>query len=311
MDQLPDDGRRKVFRKLLGLAALGITGALVSQAKTGILPEVHAASVTTSAGSGSNTSGYLSFFTSSSDIENSNIVYWPSPGYLAIGPFGYVPSQPNAALSFGSAYNTAGSGATNLIYLYEGAGSAKYGLGISTGELRIYCGADLTTNRIVFGKFDGSVFTELMHINNSGNVGIGTSTPSVALDVAGEAHATDFVATSDMRFKEEVAPIDNTLDKVMRLQGVYFKWNQSYREVLKGSNTNRRQVGVIAQQVREVLPEVVSALGDESGGGYLGVDCSRLTAVTIEAMKEQQKQIQQLLERISTLEGHVKRLTSS
>ena len=306
MNQSSDDGRRKVFRKLLSLAALGITGALVSQAGTGILPEVHAASVTTTAGSGNSTSGYLSFFTSSSDIENSNIVYYPSPGYLAIGPFGYAPSTPNAALSFGSAFNLP---ATNLIYLYDQPG-AKYGFGVAEAELQIYCSPNFP-NHISFGQFDGSTFKEFMRISASGNVGIGTSTPSVALDVAGEAHATDFVATSDMRFKEEVAPIDNALDKVMRLQGVYFKWNQRYREVLKGSNTKRRQVGVIAQQVREVLPEVVSEWGDESGGGYLGVDCSRLTAVTIEAMKEQQKQIQQLLERISTLEGHIKRLTSS
>jgi ribosomal protein S15P/S13E len=288
---------------------LGITGALVSQA-TSLLPEVHAASVNTTGGSGSGTMGYLSYFTSSSDIENSNIVYYPSPGLLAIGPFGYVPSTPNAALSFGSSFNTSGSGATNLIYLFDGAGAAKYGLGISTGELRIYCGADLSTNRIVFGKFDGSTFTEWMRVNNSGYVGIGTTTPSVALDVAGEAHAADFVATSDMRFKEEVVPIDNALDKVLRLQGVYFKWNQRYRDTLKGSNTNRRQIGVVAQQVVEVIPEVVSGWNDQEDE-YLAVDCGRLTAVTIEAVKEQQKQIRNLLERISTLEEHVKKLTSS
>ena len=148
-------------------------------------------------------------------------------------------------------------------------------------------------------------------VDPSGNFGIGTPSPTVRLDVAGEAHATDFVATSDMRFKEEVAPIDGALDKVLRLQGVYFKWNRTYRDVLKRSDTSRRRVGVIAQQVREVLPEVVSEWGDRNGGGYLAVDCGRLTAVTIEAIKEQQRQIEQLRERISTLEGYVKRLTSN
>jgi len=297
------NGRRKLFNKLLGLAALGITGALVSQVS--LLPEVHAGSVSTSSGSGSSTSGYLSFFTSSSDIENSNIVYYPGPGYLAIGPFGYAPSTPNAALSFGASYNYP---ATNLIYLLDQP-SAKYGFGVAEAELQVYCAPGLA-NHISFGTYDGTTFTELMRINTTGNVGIGTSTPSVALDVAGEAHATDFVATSDMRLKEEVAPIDNALDKVMRLQGVYFKWNQSYRNMLKGSNTNRRQIGVIAQQVREVIPEVVSEWSDEDEG-YLAVDCGRLTAVTIEAVKEQQKQIEQLLQRISTLEGQLKRVMSS
>jgi hypothetical protein len=148
-------------------------------------------------------------------------------------------------------------------------------------------------------------------VDANGNFGIGTNVPKVRLDVAGEAHATDFVATSDMRFKEEVRPIDNALDKVLRLQGVYFKWNHRYRDVLKRSNTKSRQVGVIAQQVREVLPEVVSEWGDESGNGYLGVDCSRLVAVTIEAMKEQQNQIQRLQNRISMLEDTLKRSASS
>jgi hypothetical protein len=301
-----DHARRNLFHKLVAAAALGITGALVAQANTGILPEVHASSVSTTGGTGNSTSGYLSYFTSSSDIENSNIVYYPSNGFLAVGPFGYAPTTPNAALSFGSAFNLP---ATNLIYLYDQPG-AKYGFGVAEAELQIYCAPNIT-NHISFGTFDGTNFAELMRISGAGKVGIGTSTPSVALDVAGEAHATDFVATSDMRFKEEIAPIDDALDKVMRLQGVYFKWNHRYRDVLKRSDSKRRQVGVIAQQVREVLPEVVSEWSDEGAEDYLAVDCGRLVAVTIEAVKEQQKQIRQLLERISILEGNKQRSTSS
>jgi hypothetical protein len=72
------------------------------------------------------------------------------------------------------------------------------------------------------------------------------------LDVAGQVHATGFPTSSDMRFKEDIHPIDNALDKVLRLNGVYFKWNQLHRETLKRSSAlTSRQVGLIAQQVRE------------------------------------------------------------
>ena len=166
-----------------------------------------------------------------------------------------------------------------------------------------------------------TVDIQRMIITNTGNVGIGTSSPAYKLDVAGPVHATSFPTSSDMRFKEDITPIDNALDKVLQLQGVYFKWNQLHRETLKRSSTlTSRQVGLIAQQVREVLPEVVSEWADQGADDYLAVDYSRLVAITIEAMKElatrnseqqtqvseQQSTIQQLLERIAALEQKMK-----
>jgi hypothetical protein len=148
-------------------------------------------------------------------------------------------------------------------------------------------------------------------MTSGGNVGIGTSGPGYRLDVAGQVHATGFPTSSDLRFKEDITPVDNALDKVLRLNGVYFKWNQLHREVLKRSNTKTRQVGLIAQQVREVVPEIVSEWADQGAEDYLAVDYNRLVAIMIEAMKEQQTQIteqqstiEQLLRRIANLEGN-------
>jgi hypothetical protein len=156
---------------------------------------------------------------------------------------------------------------------------------------------------------------ERMRITGSGNVGIGTASPAYMLDVAGSVHATSFPTSSDMRFKEDVTPIDNALDKILSLTGIYFKWNHLHREVLKRDNTKDRQVGLIAQQVREVLPEVVSEWADQGSDEYLAVDYNRLVAVLIQAVKEQQEEFrnenEKLRERIAILERTVKQLAAS
>jgi hypothetical protein len=135
--------------------------------------------------------------------------------------------------------------------------------------------------------WDGTSDHFWFNVQQNGNVGIGTLTPAYTLDVAGQVHATGFPTSSDVRFKEDIHPIDNALGKVLRLNGVYFKWNRLHRETLKRSNgLTSRQVGLIAQQVREVVPELVSEWADEGAEDYLAVDYSRLNALTIEAIKQ-------------------------
>jgi FtsZ-binding cell division protein ZapB len=107
---------------------------------------------------------------------------------------------------------------------------------------------------------------------------------------------------------------------------VYFKWNRLHRETLKRSNgLTCRQVGLIAQQVRDVVPELVSEWADEGAEDYLAVDYSRLNALTIEAIKQQHRTIEQqqktierheaenkaMREEIRTLQETVRRLAAS
>jgi hypothetical protein len=90
---------------------------------------------------------------------------------------------------------------------------------------------------------------------------------------------------------------------VLRLNGVYFKWNALHRETLKRStNLTSRQVGLIAQQVKDVVPELVSEWADKGAENYLAVDYSRLSALTIEAIKELAEQNARLRGRIEVLE---------
>ncbi len=112
-------------------------------------------------------------------------------------------------------------------------------------------------------------------------VGIGTTTPGFALDVAGEAHASDFLVSSDERLKTDVAKLTNVLEKLEKIRGVSFEWNEAYES--QGRSTGHREIGVIAQEVETVFPELVTSSGDE---GFRTVSYSRLTAILVEAIKE-------------------------
>lgn len=118
---------------------------------------------------------------------------------------------------------------------------------------------------------------------------------------------------SDRRYKQAVVPIIGALAKVSALEGVRYSWRTS--EFPDRHFQEGRQIGLIAQDVEKVVPEVVNTHED----GYKGVDYSKLTAVLIEATKEQQsiideqdariakqqEQIDALLERVTALEKSV------
>ena len=116
----------------------------------------------------------------------------------------------------------------------------------------------------------------------TGGVGI-----SGALNVGGDVVA---YASSDERLKDNIELISNPIEKVQSLKGVTWNWNDNADE-LQQSLPN---VGVIAQDVEKVLPELVT----DRDNGYKGVDYAKLTGLLIEAIKEQQKQIDDLKSQI-------------
>ena len=102
-------------------------------------------------------------------------------------------------------------------------------------------------------------------------------------------------AVSDVSFKKEIRPLTSSLEKVSSLQGVSYEWKtEEYPE--KGF-TKERQIGLIAQEVEPLLPELVHT--DKEGKKSLSYD--KLTAVLVEAIKEQQKEIEELRSMIKEL----------
>jgi hypothetical protein len=109
---------------------------------------------------------------------------------------------------------------------------------------------------------------------------------------------------SDERLKDNVSTIENPLDKIKALRGVEYDWNS-------GSRKGKHDLGLIAQEVEEVLPHIVHEHemplmdGAEDGVTYKTVDYEKMVAVLIEGMKEQQSQIDSLKSEINELKGRV------
>ncbi len=139
-------------------------------------------------------------------------------------------------------------------------------------------------------------------ITPSGNVGIGNSTPSYKLQVGNPGDGTSAIANawntfSDVRFKEDITNITNALSLVERLRGVRFRWK----------NTSREDIGLVAQEVENIIPEVVY----EDANGYKSVAYDKLVAVLIEAIKEQQKIINKQEKEIKALQKELGLLNQS
>jgi hypothetical protein len=89
-------------------------------------------------------------------------------------------------------------------------------------------------------------------------------------------------STSDQRLKKNIETIPQALEKVLSLRGVTFNW--------KDSSMPRRMMGMIAQEVKRVVPELVF---QNERDGYYGINYGETTGLLIEAIKEQQKMIQE------------------
>ena len=138
---------------------------------------------------------------------------------------------------------------------------------------------------------------KLLGVDNDDNVqmgslGIGTA----ASGTAGEIRATDNITgyySSDSRLKENITNIPNALDRVSKLKGVRFDWCEEYIKERGGEDgyfIKKHDTGLIAQDVLQVLPEVVR----EKKDGYLGVQYDKLVGLLVEAIKELRKEVNEL-----------------
>ena len=190
------------------------------------------------------------------------------------------------------------TGGANNAYLYSTGKDFVIGNGSSGRSLIFFTNSFATAD-------------EKMRITSAGNVGIGTTSPADKLSVAGVVapsadntytlgkstarwsavySANGTIQTSDARLKTNIRPLHYGLKEVMLLQPVRYNWIDQPNGADK--------IGLIAQDVRKVVPEVV--VGDETKEN-LGMNYAELVPVLINAIKEQQHEIREIQHQINHL----------
>ena len=154
---------------------------------------------------------------------------------------------------------------------------------LTAANLGLGSGDDVTFGTVRVDDATASTTKTTGALIVDGGVGI-----SGALNVGGDVVA---YASSDERLKDNIELISNPIEKVQSLKGVTWNWNENADE-LQQSLPN---VGVIAQDVEKVLPQLVT----DRDNGFKGVDYAKLTGLLIEAVKDQQKQIDELKSKLS------------
>lgn len=139
-------------------------------------------------------------------------------------------------------------------------------------------------------------------------VGDGTSnsTRSTIFEVtsAGAYFSGSALSSSDARLKNNISPIENALDKIMKIRGVTYNWDKSV--AVNANASSALQYGVVAQEIEKIFPDLVS----DGLNGYKAVNYNGIIPVLIQAVKEQQNEIDelkntinQLIERLEKLEN--------
>jgi hypothetical protein len=157
-------------------------------------------------------------------------------------------------------------------------------LAVYGGELRLHC--DIPTGKVSLGTLDAAgTFIEKAYAGASNQ----------AFTVLGTLNVNGTIYSSDERFKKNITPLNNSLEKLMQLNGVEYEMRVS--EFPDRYFKPGKQIGLIAQNVEKVIPEAV----EQIMGDYKGVDYAKLIPLLIESIKEQQKQIEEMKRLIEAL----------
>lgn len=185
-----------------------------------------------------------------------------------------------------------------IAYLHHGLGGGDdwAGASLDNGRWEFHVGYKQPA-RDTNSRYDATTLN-----GGSSNYGDDTLQMTIQKDVVlFTGDIVPFYSFSDARLKEEITTIDSqeALDKVLQLNGVTFKW--------KDDRKRGTQMGMVAQQVAEVVPEVIdeqSRIGDENT--YMRVDYEKIVPLLVEGMKQQQKQIELLQQQIEHLTNNNK-----
>ena len=214
------------------------------------------------------------------------------PSLTTTGSVGIGTSSPDTTLDItstganGIVLNQQSSDSNTSSRLFFKQDDTTWNIYGASGHLYINRGASVGSSS---GSLRVQIREEGLRVHDGAlGVDVIPSTTDGRIDAANDVVA---FSTSDKRLKENIKPLDSALDKVLKISGVEFDWKELTEEEKKTIHGNEgHDVGVIAQEIEEVLPEVVT----ERDNGYKAVKYEKIVPLLIEAIKEQQKQIEEL-----------------
>lgn len=243
--------------------------------------------VTSTSATGVAAAGAVNTVHSLFQTNNTDIRTILTSGYgVANGAFNFANGvSTNTTAAFARANASLGNTAS-AIGVYVGANISFTANGTQSQPVITRFGAGNTSTGIFFPSTGtvavGASANLGVFVNTTGNVGIGTQTSSYKLYVQGDIYATgDITAFSDIAIKEDISTIENALSTVANLRGVKYT----------RKDTKERKIGLIAQEVQSILPEVVV-----NADNNIGVSYQTVVALLIEAVKE-------LSNKVKILEG--------
>jgi len=170
---------------------------------------------------------------------------------------------------------------------YGGSFETEYGIGVHG-----YANGDSGT-----GVYGGSCGDEACGVvgaacgsNSKGVEGSGDS-----FDFYAAGPGTNYGSPSSIRWKRNIQSIDNPLEKILQLRGVYFDWDAEHG--------GEHDVGMIAEEVGEVLPEIVQY--EEDGIYTSGIDYSKMTPLLVEAVKALKTELDELQDQNAEKDAHI------
>ena len=176
--------------------------------------------------------------------------------------------------------------------------SASYGIGMTNGftygalnndYAMTFCMNNDSDRGFWWGYSGQSKSTGAMSLNMQGklkvnhSIGLGTANPSATQGRIDASNDIVAYSTSDIRLKDNIKSIDKALDKVNSIQGIEFDWVE--KEEVHGNSGH--DIGVIAQEIEEILPDVVTTREN----GYKAVKYEKIVPLLIEAIKDLSKQV--------------------
>ena len=223
------------------------------------------------------------------DSDSSNYVAFQAPATVAANVTWTLPAADGTNGQFLSTNSTGTlSFTTSAVTVADEAASATlhYGL-LSTSSSGSITGATVSTTKMTFQPSTGRLTlggNTPATTNSSGTLvvtgGVGISG---ALYVGGDIYS---YAASDIRLKENLSKIDNSLEKLLKISGYQYHWNKIAQEMYP--ERTMLDVGIIAQEVKEIVPSAVVERED----GYLAVKYDKLIPLLIEAVKALKAEIE-------------------